>query len=149
MYPDPHVVHFVDEHFIPVRVHVKTNADEFKRLGARYRAQWTPAILVIDPDGEERRRVEGFLPAHDLIGQLALGLAHAAFTRGDFAGAERRFREVADRHADSEAGAEAVYWAGASRYKATGDAAALADTARQFTERFQDSPWATKASVWA
>ncbi|MBA3258411.1 MAG: hypothetical protein H0T68_02960 [Gemmatimonadales bacterium] len=49
---------------------------------------------------------------------------------------------------DSEAGAEALYWVGVSRYKASNDAAALADTARQFRERYQDTSWAKKASVW-
>ncbi|MBA2457623.1 MAG: tetratricopeptide repeat protein [Gemmatimonadales bacterium] len=148
MYPDERVARFVEENFIPVRVHVREQADEFKRLGARYSAQWTPTILVLDPEGVERHRIEGFLPAGDLIAQLALGLGHSAFARGDFAGAERRFREVAERHGDSEAGAEALYWAGVSRYKATNDAAALAETAQRFRERYQDTSWAKKASVW-
>jgi hypothetical protein len=44
---------------------------------------------------------------------------------------------------------EAMYWAGVARYKATGDAAALAATANDFRERHQGSTWAKKASVWA
>jgi len=35
-----------------------------------------------------------------------------------------------------------------SKYKATGDAAALKETAQRFGDRYQDSTWATKASVW-
>jgi TolA-binding protein len=80
---------------------------------------------------------------------LALGLGHSAFARGEFGEAERRFRQVSERHGDSEAGAEALYWAGVSRYKASNDAAALAETARQFRERYQDTSWAKKASVWS
>ena len=45
--------------------------------------------------------------------------------------------------------AEALYWAGVAKYKATGDAAALGETAEAFSTRFRDSPWAKKASVWA
>ncbi len=149
MYPDPHVVHFIGEHFVPVRVHVKEQAAEFKRLGAQYNAQWTPTTLVLDAEGVERHRIEGFLPAHDFIGQLALGLGHSEFSRGDFAAAERRFQEVLDRHADSDAGAEAQYWAGVSRFKRTNDPAALTSTAHAFRDRFADSTWAKKASVWA
>jgi hypothetical protein len=63
--------------------------------------------------------------------------------------AERRFREVVDRYPRSEAAVEALYRAGESRYKATGDAAALADTSRQFKARYADTSWAKKASVWA
>jgi hypothetical protein len=149
VYPDVHVVHFVREHFAPVEVHVKRHADEYARLSARFGARWTPTLLVIDPGGEVRHRVEGFLPAHDLIGQLALGLGHSAFARGGFEEAARRFQEIVERHADSEAGAEALYWAGVARYKATNDPAALADTARQFARQYPSSSWARKASVWA
>ena len=148
MYPDPHVVKFISENFVPVRVHVKDQADQFQALGERFTVQWTPTILVIDPAGNVRRRVEGFLPAQELIGQLALGLAHSSFARSDFADAERRFREVMQRHPDSDEGAEAQYWAGVSRYKATNDASALSDTARAFRERYSDTSWAKKASVW-
>lgn len=130
-------------------MHVREQAADFKRLGERFSAQWTPTILIIDHTGTERHRVEGFLPADDLLAELTLGLGHSAFARGEFSEAEERFREVLDRFPNSEVAAEAQYWAGVSRYKATNDAAALGETARQFTQRFQDSTWAKKASVWA
>lgn len=149
MYPDPRVTRFVNQHLVPVRVHVREQKDEFKRLITRYGAQWTPTILLLDPAGEERHRIEGFLPADELIPQLLLGLGHAAFTNGRFADAERHFREVLDAHATSDAAAEALYWAGVSRDKATNDPAALVETAPQFGQRYRDTPWAKKASVWA
>jgi tetratricopeptide (TPR) repeat protein len=148
VYTDPAVIQFIDDHFVPVRVHVRDQADEFKRLGEKYNAQWTPTVLVIDSKGEERHRIEGFLPARDFLAQLALGLGHSAFARGDFAEAERWFREVVERYPDSDAAPEALYWAGVARYKATGDAAALRETAQQFQQRYQRTSWATKASVW-
>ena len=149
MYSDPRVAEFVQSNFVPMRVHVKDNADEYKRLSAKYNAQWTPTILMVDPDGNERHRIEGFLPADDFMAQLANGAAHAAFARQDFADAEQRFRAIVDRHADSEVAAEALYWAGVARYKATGDAAALKETAHAFGQRYARSTWAKKASVWA
>lgn len=149
MYPDPRVINFITESFVPVRIHVREQADEFKRLGARFNAQWTPTILIVDRDGEARHRNEGFLPADDFLAQLTLGLAHSAFARGDFAEAERWYRSVIKEHPQTEAAPEALYWAGVSRYKAGGDASALADTAAQFTQRYRDSSWAKKASVWA
>jgi hypothetical protein len=149
VYPDERVARFITENFIPARVHVREQAADFQRFGQRYNAQWTPTLLVIDPDGQERHRVEGFLPADDLLAQLTLGLGHSAFARQDWKEAERRFREVVDRYPDSEAAPEAQYWAGVSRYKATNDPSALGETARAFTQRYQDSSWAKKASVWA
>jgi hypothetical protein len=148
VYTDPRVIRFVTEHFIPVRVHVREQADEFKRLGARYGVQWTPAVLIIDPAGEARHRIEGFLPADDFLSQLALGLAQSSFARGEFPEAEQRFRSLIETYPATDAAPEALYWAGVSRYKGSGDAAALGETARQFQQRYQTSTWAKKASVW-
>ena len=139
----------MSSNFIPVRVHVKRNSDEYRALSERYNAQWTPTILVIDRDGNERHRIEGFLPAAEFLPQLEIGAAHSSFARLDHADAERRFRAIVESHPDSDVAAEALYWAGVSRYKATGDAAALKDTAHAFGERYQGSSWAQKASVWA
>jgi TolA-binding protein len=149
VYTDPRVVRVITEKFVPVRVHVKDQHDDFKRLGEKYNAQWTPTILILDPAGQQRHRIEGFLPADDFLAQLALGAAHAAFARGDFAAAEKHFRTVLDQFPQSEMAPEAQYWAGVSRYKATGDPAALNETARAFGERYTNTTWAKKASVWA
>jgi Thioredoxin-related protein len=148
VYTDPRVVEFVNRHFVPVRAHVKDNPAAFKALGDRFNAHWTPTILIADSTGAERHRIEGFLPADDFLGQLALGVAKAAFARQDYATAERLYRDVVERFPDTDAAAEAQYWAGVSRYRATNDAAALKATAQAFTQRYQDSTWAKKASVW-
>jgi hypothetical protein len=100
----------------------------------------------MDSEAKERHRIEGFLPAPDFLNQLRLGLAHAARNRGDFQDAERRYRELSA--GSDDVAAESLYWAGVSRYKATNDGAALGETAQAFATRFQDSPWAKKASVW-
>jgi TolA-binding protein len=136
------------DQFVPVRVHVKENRDEFQRLGSKYDAQWTPTILVLDEGGHERHRIEGFLPADDFRAQLALGAAKAAFAAGEYQKAERLFEAVTRSHADTDAAPEAQYWSGVSRYKATNDPSALAATFTKFQERYTDSTWAKKASVW-
>lgn len=148
MYPDARVAQFITDNFIPARVHVRDQAADFQRLGERFGAQWTPTTLLVDPEGKERYRIEGFLPADDFLAQLELGLAKVSFARHDFDDAERRYRRIVDTYPMTEAAPEAQYWAGVSRYKGKGDAAALAETARAFSERYQDTPWAKKASVW-
>ena len=148
MYPDDRIARLIVENFIPARVHVKDQAADFKRFGERYNAPWTPTTIFLDPDGVERHRIEGFLPNDDFLAQLTVGLGQLAFRRGDFAAAERWFQRVVDTLAKTDAAPEAQYWAGVSRYKATGDGAALGATAKAFSERYQDSPWAKKASVW-
>lgn len=148
MYPDARVAEFVTAHFIPVRLHVRDQAAEFTRLAARYQAPWTPTILVLDADGTERHRIEGFLDADDFLAQLRLGLARHAFERHEWAEAEEGFRTLVQEFPNTDAAPEALYWAGVSRYKGSNDAAALAETARAFDTQYRDSVWAKKASVW-
>ena len=105
--------------------------------------------MIIDPDGLERHRVEGFLPADDFLAQLMLGLAHSAFAREQWGEAEKLFRDVVSQFPRDAAAPEALYWAGVSRYKATNDASALRETGEAFKRQYQDSPFAKKASVWA
>ena len=114
----------------------------------KFGAQWTPTTLLLDSNGVERHRIEGFLPAADFASQILLGLGHAARAANDFAEAEKRYGEVLEKFPETDAAAEAQYWKGVSRYKATNDASALSDTARAFQTRHSDSPWAKKASVW-
>jgi TolA-binding protein len=127
---------------------VREQAADFQRFGERYGAQWTPTILELDPDGAEQHRVEGFLEADDLLAQLTLGLGKTAFKAKRWQDAERRFREVVDRYPKSDAAGEALYWAGVSRYRTTGDASALSETAAAFSKQYRDSPWAKKSSIW-
>jgi hypothetical protein len=148
VWPDERVVRLVRENFLPVRVHVRDQADAFQRLGTRYGVQWTPATLVLAPDGTERHRVEGFLPADDFLAQLSLGLGQVAFAQSQWADAERRLSVVADDFPDSDAAPEAMYWTGVAKYKGENDKATLSDTARKLSDRFPDSVWAKKASVW-
>ena len=139
---------FVSEHFLPARIHVREQKADWDRYSARFGVQWTPTILIVDPSGTERHRIEGFLPVEEFLAQLVLGLGRSAFARQQFSEAERRLREVVERFPGTAAAPEALYWAGVAPYKATGDAASLKDTARAFTQRYQDSTWAKKASVW-
>lgn len=148
MYSDPSVARFVQDNFVPVRVHVRDQREVFQRLGNRYSATWTPTILIVDEGGEEQYRVEGFLLTDQFLAHLTLGLGKAAFKAGAFEEAEKWFRQVAETYPDSEVAPEAAYWAGVSKYKATGDAAALAETAARFERQYKDTSWATRASVW-
>lgn len=116
---------------------------------ARFGADWTPTILILDSEGHERHRIEGFLPNDDFLAQLHLGLAQAAFTAGKFEQAAERFEKIVRDFPATDAAPEAQYWAGVSKYKATGNAEALKGTADAFKQRYSDSTWAKKASIWS
>ena len=123
---------------------MKTDQETFQR----FNAQWTPTILMVDGNGVEQHRIEGFLPVPDYLAQVRLGLAHAARARGDWKQAEERYRALAEQSAGDEVGAEATYWTGVSRYKGNNDAAALGETAAALSSAYPASSWTKKASVW-
>jgi TolA-binding protein len=139
------VATFINNNFIPVRLHVKKHPEAMPR----FNVDWTPTVLLVDEDGKELYRIEGYLPPDEFLGQLQLGYGHAQFTKKNFADAERQFRDVAEKLPGTDAAAEATYWAGVSRYKASNDASALKATAQAFKQRYQSSIWAKKASIWA
>ena len=145
MYPDPRVANFISQNFIPVKIHIKEQPQNFERFGA----QWTPTEIILDAGGTERYRFEGFLPAEDFIAHLQSGLARSAFEHKQYQEAERLYREIVDQFPNTEVAPEALYWAGVAKYKASGNAAALGETAGQFKKKYTGSSWAKKASVWA
>jgi TolA-binding protein len=124
---------------------VKDRQDAFDRFGA----QWTPTVLILDAEGNERHRIEGFLPTDDFLAQLKLGVAQTAFSAKKFDRAEKAFRQIVDELPETDAAAEALYWAGVSKYKGSNDASALKATSDAFKKRYTESPWAKKASIWA
>lgn len=144
MYPNPRVEQLIGDNVVPIRIKVR----EKPELMERFNAQWTPTILLLGPDGKEHHRIEGFLPTDDFLAQLLLGLGHVARARQRWDEAIPRYEEVLERHPDSEAAPAAQYWRGVARYKKSGDPAELAATTKAFEERYADTPWATRASVW-
>jgi len=134
----------VTEHFVPVKIHVKEQPQDMKRFGIH----WTPTLLVCESDSTERRRIEGFLPAPDLLAQLQLGLAAAAFAGGRYEEAQRAFEAVVNNFPETGAAAEAVYWAGVSNYKITHNREILQRTGARLRDHYPGSDWAKKGSVW-
>jgi TolA-binding protein len=130
---------------VPVKFHIRERQDMFDR----FRAQWTPTQLVVDADGNEIYRIEGFLPTEDFLAQLEMGRARADFSAGRFREAERRFQSIVERRREARIAPEARYWAGVSAYKATNDSKALRETAVALRERWPDDEWTRKASVWS
>jgi hypothetical protein len=127
-----------------LNVHIKENAKNFHRFDAA----WTPTVLVSNPDGKERYRLEGYLSKEEFEAFLEMGLGRVAFMKKDYANAEKHYSNVLDQHPDSHFAPEAVYWRGVSRYSSSHDHTALEDVAKTFTEKYRDSEWALKSVPW-
>jgi len=105
-------------------------------------------VLILDANGKERFRLEGYLPKDEFRAQLELGLARVAFMSKNWAEAERRYAAIVDNYPDSKAAPDALYWKGVSHYKATNDHTVLGEMPGQFQEKYPDSISAMKTIAW-
>jgi tetratricopeptide (TPR) repeat protein len=142
-YPDSRVASFIGQHFVPFKVMIKEKPD----IAAKYEVNWTPSVVVGDEAGKPHYRMEGFLPAEDFLGQLALGLGRFRFNREEFPKAIHHFEEVSSRHRGTEAGAQALYWLGVANYKQTKDPAKLRPNWDKLIKEYPNSEWAKRANV--
>jgi hypothetical protein len=76
---------------------------------------------VLDENGKERHRIEGYLPKDEFAAQLLLALARVAFMQKKWADAEKLYDEILLKYPNSEAAPESVYWKAVSHYKGTND----------------------------
>jgi thioredoxin-related protein len=71
VYGDERVRTYVQEHFVPVRVHARHDPAAYKTLTERFDVEGTPTVLVIDSRGRTRHTIEGFVPADEFLAQLS------------------------------------------------------------------------------
>ena len=129
---------------MPLSAHIKEHPAYFHRFDAL----WTPSVAILDANGDEQFRIEGYLPKDEFRAQLELALARLSFMSKQWAEAERRYTSVLDRFPDSKAAPEALYWKGVSHYKATNDHTILGELPGMFRDKYPDSIWALKTLAW-
>jgi hypothetical protein len=105
-------------------------------------------VLLLDSDGKERARIEGYLPNIDFVAALESGLARIAFSEKKFTDAERWYNDVVTRFPDSHSAPGALYWRAVSHYKATNDHTVLGKVAEDLRKQYPTSVWAAKAIPW-
>ena len=104
---------------------------------------------MLDEDGKERHRIEGYLPKDEFAAQLTLGLARIAFMQRKWVDAEKLYDEILQKCPTSEAAPESVYWKAVSHYKGTNDHTVLGEVPKTLQKKFPNSVWAKKAIPWA
>ena len=130
---------------MPLEAHIKEHPAYFKR----FEAVWTPTILVMDSEGVERHRIEGYLPKDWFGARLKMGLARVAFMHKKFMDAQQIYADVVNRYATLALAAEAIYWRDVCKYKATNDHTVLGPAATELAEKFPTDEWRLKSLPWA
>ena len=136
------VARFINDNFVPLSAHIKQNPAYFKRFGA----VWTPTVLILDRDGRERWRLEGYLPKNDFLTNLKLGLARVALSRKDWKTAGRFYAEIGRE--GSVFAAQAVYYDGVARYSESHEHTILGETAKELHDRFPGTEWTLRSIPW-
>ncbi len=105
-------------------------------------------MLLLDSEGKERVRLEGYLPNNDFVAALMSGLGRIALVHKKYADAERWYAEVVGRFGNSHFAPEAMYWRAVAQYKATNDHTVLGKVAEALRKTYPSSVWASKAIPW-
>jgi hypothetical protein len=114
----------------------------------RFDAVWTPTVLLLDSDGKERVRLEGYLPNEDFVAALEQGLGRIAFVHKKYDDAARWYNDVVTRFGPSHSAAAATYWLAVTQYRMTRDHSVLTRVAEELRVNYPSSVWATKAIPW-
>jgi hypothetical protein len=142
-YPEPPVVDFIQDNLIPLRI----------EFGAQpyctdYNIQWTPTLIILDPEGKEHHRTTGFLSAEELIPSLMLGMAKSQFDREQFTEAIATIDTLLKNHAKSDAAPEAIYYLGVSQYKSTKNPEPLKVAYTRLKSEYPQSEWTKRAQPY-
>ena len=89
-----------------MKAHIKEHPAWFHRFDA----VWTPTVLILDSEGKEHVRLEGYLPNDDFFAALMSSLGRIAFVQKKYSDAERWYGDVVARFANSHFAPEAMYW---------------------------------------
>ena len=103
----------------------------------------------MDSDGQERYRIEGYLPKEWFHARLEMAVARLAFMKKKFADAEKIYAEVIEKFAATGVAAEAIYWRAVCQYKATNDHTVLSPAAEELSQKYPGDEWTLKSRPWA
>jgi hypothetical protein len=148
-YLEPNVSRLIEENFIPIQIDVTSETPESEEAIARYRQVWTPTIIVLDPEGQEVRRSQGYFPPEEFVAELKLGLGQIQVLHKNWSRAFEVFQDILQNHPGSSSSPEALYWMGVSAYKRDNNPDGLTNYWNELKGTFPDSPWWTKASFIA
>ena len=142
-YPDEKVVKFVDYNFVPVQIETSNTA-----LVEQFKVKWTPAIFVLDADGNEVHQVVGFLPPEEFIPTFMVAKGKWYFNADQHPEAQGMFDEALRGYPESAAAAAAVFFLGVSRYKMSHNPKPLREAYETLIAKFPGSEWAKRAAPY-
>ncbi len=143
-YPEPAVFKAINTFFVPVQVNTQDGTGT--ALVERYKQVWTPDIRVLDPDGFEMYRWNGYLPPFEFLPQLLVGLGQAFLREHDEPRAADIFQDVVRRFPTAACAPEAAYYVAVSTYKHSHEPKDLHGNWERVQTMYPESTWRVRQS---
>ncbi|MEZ5374139.1 MAG: hypothetical protein R2704_15705 [Microthrixaceae bacterium] len=145
-YPDESVQTTIARYFEPVQIDTQDGTEATAAAVRKFRQVWTPDLRILDAEGVELYRWNGYLPPSEYVAQLLAGRAHALLRSGLDADAAEAYQDVLRRFPTSFVAPEAAYFAAVAAYRGSGDPPDLIDNWQQLQRRYPDSTWRVRQS---
>ncbi|MBI4800517.1 MAG: hypothetical protein HY794_17650 [Desulfarculus sp.] len=135
-YPTPAVADFLNSEMVPLKLTPKSEPQ-----ASAFWVRWTPALFVLDPQGNPHHGMIGFVPPAELVPHLLLGQALARFAHHRFDDALASLERLLEGHPQAFAAPQAVYFRAICRYRASKDPSHLKAGHQTLAERYPSSEW--------
>lgn len=133
-------------YFLPVQINTQDGSPTTSETVKRFRQVWTPDLRIIDGEGAELYRWNGYLPPTEFLPQLLVGRAQALLRSDRGEDAATAFADVLRRFPTAFIAPEAAYFTAVSKYRSTHDAPDLLENWSHLQRRYPLSDWRTKQS---
>jgi tetratricopeptide (TPR) repeat protein len=107
---------------------------------------WTPDVRILNHDGYELYRWDGFLPPSEFIARTLCGFGLAYLRLKRFEQAEAMYVDVLKRFSTTYAAPEAQYYLGVTRYRRDPDSDELLTQWANLRSRYPESEYRVKQS---
>ena len=144
-YPEPAVAGAINDSYIALQINTKEAAS--KPVVERYRQVWTPDVRILDADGFEYYRWNGYLPPFEFLPQMLVAEAHARLRQKNVSVAAELYNEVVERFPTSRVAPEALYFGAVASYRTSKDPADLKEGWEKLQSRYPDSDWRLKQTM--
>lgn len=141
-YPETTVREAIERLTVPFQIDNSVDANQ--ELLERYRHVWTPDLRILDVDGTELYRWNGYLPPYEYAPQLIAAVAHARLRRKEYARAKELYDEVLRRFPTSLVAPEAQYFQATSAYRASHESRDLLSGWHELEKNYPESEWTVK-----
>ena len=114
-YPQPPVIEAIAANAVPVQIDNSKSDNNLFLHGIHH--IWTPDIRILDHNGFELYRWDGFLPPPEFLARMLCGFGMAQLRLKRFDRAEALYADVLTRFSTTYAAPEALYYLGVTRYR--------------------------------